>query len=151
MTVIQYSVLILIGLASGFAVASGIFAFITMLGIIPRLAARTNTANHVVWYETMIIAGGALGNIWIVFEIPMPLTSILMLSWKVLTGSIFLAVYGLFAGVYVGCLVMALAEMLRVIPILVNRLQIKEAFYLIPLAIAIGKITGTLFQYFYQG
>ena len=117
MTVIQYSVLILIGLASGFA----------------------NTANHVVWYETMIIAGGALGNIWIVFEIPMPLTSI------------FLAVYGLFAGVYVGCLVMALAEMLRVIPILVNRLQIKEAFYLIPLAIAIGKITGTLFQYFYQG
>lgn len=95
--------------------------------------------NHVVWYETMIIAGGALGNIWIVFEIPMPLTSI------------FLAVYGLFAGVYVGCLVMALAEMLRVIPILVNRLQIKEAFYLIPLAIAIGKITGTLFQYFYQG
>ena len=90
MTVIQYSVLILIGLASGFAVASGIFAFITMLGIIPRLAARTKTANHVVWYETMIIAGGALGNIWIVFEIPMPLTSI------------FLAVYGLFAGVYVG-------------------------------------------------
>lgn len=76
MTVIQYSVLILIGLASGFAVASGIFAFITMLGIIPRLAARTKTANHVVWYETMIIAGGALGNIWIVFEIPMPLTSI---------------------------------------------------------------------------
>ena len=132
MTVIQYSVLILIGLASGFAVASGIFAFITMLGIIPRLAARTKTANHVVWYETMIIAGGALGNIWIVFEIPMPLTSI------------FLAVYGLFAGVYVGCLVMALAEMLRVIPILVNRLQIKEAFYLIPLAIAIGKITGFL-------
>ena len=92
-----------------------------------------------VWYETMIIAGGAFGNIWIVFEIPIPLTSI------------FLAVYGLFAGVYVGCLVMALAEMLRVIPILVNRLQIKEAFYLIPLAIAIGKITGTLFQYFYQG
>ena len=139
MTVIQYSVLILIGLASGFAVASGIFAFITMLGIIPRLAARRKTANHVVWYETMIIAGGALGITWIMFEIPMPLTSI------------FLAVYGLFAGVYVGCLVMALAEMLRVIPILVNRLQIKEAFYLIPLAIAIGKITGTLFQYFYQG
>ena len=98
MTVIQYSVLILIGLASGFAVASGIFAFITMLGIIPRLAARTNTANHVVWYETMIIAGGALGNIWIVFEIPMPLTSI------------FLAVYGLFAGVYVGCTLPAGAD-----------------------------------------
>ena len=142
MTVIQYSVLILIGLASGFAVASGIFAFITMLGIIPRLAARTKTANHVVWYETMIIAGGALGNIWIVFEIPMPLTSI------------FLAVYGVPHQELCRALhrqAKSLAEMLRVIPILVNRLQIKEAFYLIPLAIAIGKITGTLFQYFYQG
>ena len=137
MTVIQYSVLILIGLASGFAVASGIFAFITMLGIIPRLAARTQTANHIVWYETMIVAGGTFGNVWFVFGFSLPLSSV------------FLAIYGLFAGVYVGCLVMALAEMLRVIPILVNRVQIKEAFYLIPAAIALGKIVGTLFQYFY--
>ena len=139
MIAIKYFVLVLIGLGSGFAVASGIFAFITMLGIIPRLAARTKTARHIVWYENMIVLGGALGNIWIVFLNLFPATSLL------------LVLYGLFAGIYVGCLVMALAEMLRVIPILVNRAQIKEGFYLIPAAIAIGKLTGTLFQYFFYG
>ena len=139
MIAIKYFVLVLIGLGSGFAVASGIFAFITMLGIIPRLAARTKTARHIVWYENMIVLGGALGNIWIVFLNPFPATTLLLI------------LYGLFAGMYVGCLVMALAEMLRVIPILGNRAQIKEGFYLIPAAIAIGKLTGTLFQYFFYG
>lgn len=139
MIAIKYFVLVLIGLGSGFAVASGIFAFITMLGIIPRLAARTKTARHIVWYENMIVLGGTLGNIWIVFLNPFPATTLLLI------------LYGLFAGMYVGCLVMALAEMLRVIPILVNRAQINEGFYLIPAAIAIGKLTGTLFQYFFYG
>ena len=139
MIAIKYFVLVLIGLGSGFAVASGIFAFITMLGIIPRLAARTKTARHIAWYENMIVLGGTLGNIWIVFLNPFPATILL------------LVLYGLFAGMYVGCLVMALAEMLRVIPILVNRAQINEGFYLIPAAIAIGKLTGTLFQYFFYG
>lgn len=136
MIAIKMIFLALTGLACGFAVASGIFAFITMLGIIPRLAARTNTAKHIVWYERMIIGGGTLGNIWIVFMLPLPHTVLLLI------------LYGLGAGIYVGCLVMALAEMLRVIPILVNRIQIREGFYLIPVSIALGKITGTLFQYF---
>ncbi|MCI5730549.1 MAG: stage V sporulation protein AB, partial [Eubacterium sp.] len=62
MIAIKYLVMVLVGLGSGFAVASGIFAFITMLGIIPRLAARTKTARHIVWYENMIVLGGTLGN-----------------------------------------------------------------------------------------
>lgn len=137
MIAIKWLLLAFLGLASGLAVASGIFAFITMLGIVPRLAARTNTAKHIVWYERMIIWGGTLGNIWILFRLPLPLTQIL------------LVVFGVCAGIYVGCLVMALAEMLRVIPILVNRIQICEGFYFVPVAIALGKLTGTLFQYFF--
>lgn len=137
MIAIKWLLLVFLGLASGLAVASGIFAFITMLGIVPRLAARTNTAKHIVWYERMIIWGGTLGNIWILFRFPLPLTQIL------------LVVFGVCAGIYVGCLVMALAEMLRVIPILVNRIQICEGFYFVPVAIALGKLTGTLFQYFF--
>lgn len=137
MIAIKWLLLAFLGLASGLAVASGIFAFITMLGIVPRLAARTNTAKHIVWYERIIIWGGTLGNIWILFRFPLPLTQIL------------LVVFGVCAGIYVGCLVMALAEMLRVIPILVNRIQICEGFYFVPVAIALGKLTGTLFQYFF--
>lgn len=137
MIAIKWLILSVIGLASGFAVSSGIFAFITMIGIVPRLAARTNTAKHVIWYERMIIWGGTLGNIWILFMVPLPLTQILLM------------IYGLCAGIFVGCLVMALAEMLRVIPILVNRIQIRQGFYLIPVSIAAGKLAGTLFQYFF--
>lgn len=139
MIAIKYVLLVIIGLGCGFAVASGVFAFITMLGIIPRLAARTKTARYIVWYENMIFLGGTLGNIWIVFLLPFPAKTLLLI------------LYGLFAGIYVGCLVMALAEMLRVIPILVNRVQIKEGFYLVPAAIAVGKLTGILFQYFFYG
>ncbi len=138
MIVIKNLILIIIGLSGGFSVASGIFAFITMLGIVPRLAARTHTANHIIRYENMIVWGGAIGNIWILFLLPFPLTTV------------FLICFGLFAGIYVGCLAMALAEALRVIPIMVNRIQIREGFYLIPLSIALGKMTGTLFQYFFQ-
>ncbi len=138
MIVIKYILLVLIGLGSGFAVASGIFAFITMLGIIPRLAARTKTAKHIIWYERMIICGGTLGNIWIVFMLPFHGSLLVMM------------LYGFFSGIFVGCLVMALAEMLRVIPILVNRIQIRQGFYLIPTAIAAAKVVGTLFQFFYN-
>lgn len=137
MIAIKWVFLALVGLSSGFAVAGGVFAFVTMLGIIPRLAARTKTAKHIIWYERMVIWGGTLGNIWIVFLIPFPGTPV------------FMAVYGLCAGIYVGCLVMALAEMLRLLPIFVNRLQIKEGFPIIVAAIALGKAVGTLFQYFY--
>lgn len=137
MILIKQIILVVLGLSSGFSVAAGTFAFITMLGIIPRLAARTNTAKYIYTYEWMIILGGTLGNIWMMFQVPVPLTVALVCA------------YGVFSGIFVGCLVMALAEMLRVIPIMVNRVQIKEGFPLIAAAIALGKLSGTLFQYFF--
>lgn len=135
---IKQAVLCFIGLCSGATVAAGIFAFITMLGIIPRLAARTNTADHIICYENAIILGGSLGNIWILFGLPAHLSVILVL------------VFGFFSGIFVGCLYMALAETLRVLPIMVNRIQLKEGFPLVVAAIALGKMTGTLFQYFFK-
>lgn len=137
MIAIKWAVLVFIGLSSGFAVAGGIFAFVTMLGIVPRMAARTHTGKHILCYERMIILGGTLGNIWLLFYIPVPGTPLLM------------ALYGLGAGIYVGCLIMALAEMLRLLPILVNRIQIKEGFPLLVAALAIGKFLGVIFQYFW--
>lgn len=137
MIAIKWIFLGLVGISSGLAVAGGVFAFITMLGIIPRLAARTKTAKHIVWYERMVIWGGTLGNIWILFMLPFHATPVL------------LVIYGFCAGIYVGCLVMALAEMLRLLPILVNRLQIQEGFPILVAGLALGKAAGTLFQYFY--
>ena len=137
MTLIRQCALGILGLCSGVAVAAGVFAFITMLGIVPRMADRTNTAKHIYLYENAIILGGALGNIWYLFEISLPLTAI------------YLGVFGLFSGIFVGCLAMALAETLRLLPIMINRLQIQQGFPLVVLGIALGKMTGTLFQYFF--
>lgn len=138
MIVIKWGLLILIGLGSGFAVAAGVFAFITMLGIVPRMAARTKTERHIICYERMIILGGTFGNIWLLFQIPVPGTALL------------LAIYGLGAGIYVGCLAMALAEMLRLLPIFVNRFQLKEGFPILVLALSLGKLTGVIFQFFWK-
>lgn len=134
---IKQATLCFIGLCSGATVAAGVFAFITMLGIIPRLAARTNTADHILCYENAIILGGTLGNIWILFELPLHLSVVMVMA------------FGIFSGIFVGCLYMALAETLRVLPIMVNRIQLKEGFPIIVAAIAIGKVVGTLFQYFF--
>ena len=127
----------LLGLCSGFTVAAGVFAFITMIGIIPRLAARTGTARHIYKYECAVIWGGTLGNIWALFQFRVPLSVI------------FVCLYGLFSGIFVGCLAMALAEMLRAFPIMVNRVQLKEGFPLVVTAVALGKMTGTLFEFFW--
>lgn len=125
-----------IGLCSGFSVAAGVFAFITMLGVVPRLAARTHTAKYVYLYESAIIWGGALGNIWILYSLPLSL------------GHLFLGIFGVFSGIFVGCLAMALAESLRVFPIFTNRIQLKQGFPVVVAAVALGKAAATLFQFF---
>ncbi len=136
MILIKQAAMAFLGLCSGLTVAAGVFAFITMLGIIPRLAGRTGTAHYMYQYENAVILGGTLGNIWILFGIHLPLSAV------------FVCLFGLFAGIFVGCLAMALAEMLRAFPIMVNRVQLKEGFPIVVLAIALGKMTGTLFQFF---
>lgn len=63
-----------LGFCSGVTVSAGVFGFITMLGIIPRMAARTRTASHIYAYEQAIILGGTLGNLWILFQWHLPLS-----------------------------------------------------------------------------
>ena len=41
-----------VGLASGFAVAAGLFSFIIGLGVVSDFADRTHTGKHVMLYET---------------------------------------------------------------------------------------------------
>lgn len=139
MTLINAIFLAFIGLSSGFVVAAGIVAFITMLGIIPRLAQRTGTANHIYGYEWMIILGGTVGNSLNLFVSHLPV------------GILGLPVFGLFSGIFVGCLAMALAENLRVIPVFARRMRLKQGLPIILLAMALGKCIGSILQFFFQG
>lgn len=131
--------LAIIGLASGFAVASGVFALITILGVIPRLCSRMGYASDTHLMETLIALGGTAGSIITVFHLSIPL------------GAWFLAIFGLFAGIYIGSLSMALAEEIRVIPILCQRTRLKYGIAIIITAVALGKGFGTFYQLFIMG
>ena len=53
--------LIFIGLSAGGVIAAGIFAFLAMIGVLPRLVGVTGTKKQIRLYETMMILGGVGG------------------------------------------------------------------------------------------
>ena len=57
MNIFSIAVQIIIGLAGGIAVAGGTFALITILGIIPRMAARLRLTEYIYQFETAIAIG----------------------------------------------------------------------------------------------
>lgn len=131
---IKYLILIIIGLAGGLSIAGGTFAFIVMIGVLPRLAGRTHTAWAYWQYENMVIAGGLIGNILYLFPMRVPV------------GYVGLSLFGVFTGIYVGCFAMALAEVLNIIPIFSRRIKLKVGLPIIIAAIAIGKALGSFYQ-----
>lgn len=135
---VQKILLAVVGLAGGVAVAAGIFALITMIGIIPRVAARLKTAKQVYAYETIIALGGTVGSVFTIYPVHFPV------------GQAGMAVLGVFAGMFVGCLSMALAESLRVIPLFTKRLRLSTGFPYLIFALALGKGLGSLYQLFFH-
>lgn len=134
MILIKDITLVLIGFSAGITVAAGVFAFITMIGIIPRLAAKTNTAKNILLYEDIVLIGGTIGNIMIIYKCDIPL--------KIIG----IGLFGLFSGIFTGCLAMSLAEVLNVIPIFMNRLKINKGLSYFIIALAIGKGVGAFYQ-----
>lgn len=128
-----------IGLSCGGVIAAGIFAFLAIIGVVPRLIGVTHTRKHVILYETMLILGGTMGNLMDLYHVP--------LAGR---GWIFLVIWGISTGIFVGCLVMSLAETLKALPVLVRRIRLSVGFPFVILSIAAGKLVGALF-YFTKG
>ena len=139
MDILQETALAIIGFAGGVSVAAGTFALITALGIIPRLASRMGVAEHVYKLESAIVLGGTIGSLLSVYHFPMRI------------GDVGIIIFGLFAGIFVGCLSMALAEAIRVFPILCQRINLNYGIYLLIFMMAAGKALGTLYQMYFEG
>lgn len=137
MIILQNIALAVIGFAGGFAVAGGVFAFISILGIIPRLADRMGLASHIYQMETIVAAGGITGCVISVFQV------------KLGVGIIGLVIIGFFAGVFIGSLAMALTETLKVIPVLCQRINLQFGIPVIIVALAAGKALGSLYQLYF--
>ena len=145
--------LMLVGSTYGFLSAAGVFTVLVAVGLVPRFAGRTHTADRVWLYEEMVIWGTVFGCYVSVFEERCGLYAWLLSrlpGQEALlqgAGKAVLALAGLFAGMFVGCLALAIAEMLDSIPILARRISFHGGIYYVIFAMALGKCAGALLYF----
>lgn len=139
MLILKYLILILLGIGSGAVISGAVFAFISIIGIVPRLAEKTKTNKYIVFYENAIIVGGIFGAFSVMFNYYIPI------------GVIPAMLFGFFIGIFYGCLAVSLAEVLDVIPILTRRTRLYKGLKYFIIAIALGKATGAILYYFVDG
>lgn len=125
------------GFGTGLVGAGGIVAFITIIGIVPIMAYRTKTVDYAYLYENAIGVGSMLGGILSLWEIRIYLFKGIII------------IFGFAFGIFVGALIIALAEVLDVMPIIDRRLKIKKGISLIAFSLALGKLVGALYYYLY--
>ena len=77
MELLKLAVQIAIGLAAGGFTAAGYFAVITSVGMINRIVDVTNTKAYIPYFEEVIIWGASLGNVWFIFDLPLPVCRVL--------------------------------------------------------------------------
>lgn len=127
-----------LGACAGGVISWGAVALIIGLGIVPRYASLTKTAEHVRLYETVCTLGVFFGNLAFLYQGNLHL------------GTPGFLVYGLCAGIFLGSWIIALGEVVDVYAIMARRLGITRGIPLIILSMAVGKSLGSLL-FFYKG
>ena len=132
-------ILCLVGICSGIGVASGTFAFLLVIRVIPRMVQKAKLEHKVIYIENIVFRGILFGTLLSLF------------SWKkkwlfALLGKTLLTVFGISAGIFTGCLAVALAEILDVFPVFFRRVGIPEVYCEeLLFVMAMGKMLGSLF------
>lgn len=133
----QQIFLAVIGFCAGIIVAGGVVGLLIGLSIVPRYAGNTHTGKHVLLYEDITLLGIITGTLFFLYQWPIP------------GGRVFLAICGLFFGIFLGGWIMALAEMADVFPIFSRRIKFTEGMPMAVIAIALGKTIGSLIYYYH--
>ncbi|MBQ3035957.1 MAG: stage V sporulation protein AB [Lachnospiraceae bacterium] len=143
----------ILGLFCGLMVSGGVFTALLALGLVPRFAGKTHTANHILTYESAVVSGCIIGGLFGVLQIKDYLEVFLYgfsffqsRIWEVLTGGL-LTGGGFFSGCFVGCVALAIAEMLDSIPIFSRRISFRRGVGVAVLVVAIGKVVGSLIYF----
>lgn len=100
------------GASFGILSSAGVFTVLASVGLVPRFAGKMHVAKHIFALEEAVVFGTVAGGCASVFY--KSLGEGILPSWP---GTAFLIVFGFFAGIFVGCLALAIAEMLNSIPI----------------------------------
>ncbi|MBM7713687.1 stage V sporulation protein AB [Siminovitchia sp. FSL H7-0308] len=137
LTIVSALCTIFVGLAGGLAVGIGFVAFLTVLGIIPRLTQLTKTGHQIQAYEWAVIISVVVSSLFDLRNGSIKLYSSLLIP------------VGLANGLFIGMLAAALTEVLNVLPILSKRIGMKGKLILLLMALVFGKMAGSLFQWLY--
>lgn len=145
--------LAVVGLSFGLLAAAGVFTVLVAVGLVPRFAGKTHSADKVFLYEEMVVAGTIAGSFLSIFnrysqlgafcQSHFPQAQGVLLG----AGNVALAIFGLFCGMFVGCLALAIAEMLDSIPIFARRISFRHGIGAVILSMAAGKLCGSLFYF----
>ncbi|MDD6491511.1 MAG: stage V sporulation protein AB [Firmicutes bacterium] len=146
------------GLSFGLLASAGVFTVLVSVGLIPRFAGKMHVARKVFALEEAVVLGTICGGLasvfsdyadiggWILAGQIFGERTVIVWTW---IGSLFLILYGLFAGMFVGCLALAIAEMLNSIPIFSRRIGFRHGLGVAITAAAIGKLLGSLAYFAY--
>ena len=149
--------LAILGASFGFIVSGGVFTVLISVGLIPRFAGKMHVAKHIFVLEEMVVFGTLFGDFvsvfgdwanlgkWVVSHQIFGVGNTTGI-WR-MTGYAILLVFGIFSGIFVGCLALAIAEMLNTIPIFSRRIDFRHGLGFAILAVALGKLTGSLIYF----
>lgn len=125
-----------IGLSGGLIIAGGVIALMVGLGVLTRFIGVSHCAKHVWIVEDAVCLGSLFGTIMTVYGISLPV------------GIPGLIITGFFFGVFVGGWILALAEIVNIFPIFTRRIGLVKGLSVVIIAIALGKVTGSLLHFY---
>lgn len=139
------------GMSFGLLAAAGVFTVLSAVGLIPRFIGNTHTAKEIWLYEDMVIWGTIAGGLFSLFADLWHLGELGEWylgaeAWGII-GNVLLGIVGVFSGMFVGCLALAVAEMLDSIPIFSRRISFRHGLGVVVLSVAVGKLCGALFYF----
>lgn len=143
----------IVGISYGLLSSAGVFTVLVAVGLVPRFAGKTHTAGKVILYEEMVILGTLTGGFFSVFSRYCQFGAWWQQRFAEYTGLLLQLgvlcqiLYGFFAGMFIGCLALAIAEMLDSIPILARRISFRHGIGLAVLGMAAGKLCGSLLYF----
>lgn len=121
----------------GVLVGGAYAAFITMLQILPRLIQLTKTRRYLMFYEILFISSSISFTLIYFFEVYLRLNTV------------FVMLFGLFSGIFLGLFSSALAETLNVLPIISKKFKIKKHMKIIFFSLLFGKVSGALYYFLF--
>lgn len=153
---LNYLFLCIIGLSAGLIVSGGVFTVLISVGLIPRFAGKMHVARKIFVLEEIVVLGTLTGNFFSVFSDWSMVGSFVRSHqlfgtatdgiWNLLA-TLLLILIGIFSGIFVGCLALAIAEMLDSIPIFARRIGFRHGLGIAILAVALGKFLGSLIYF----